>query len=53
MAAEVATQAGVGQLALFHFDPMYDDAAVVEMEKRGKSIFPNSIAAHEGLEIKL
>lgn len=53
MAAEVAVQAGVGKLALYHFDPMYDDPTVVEMEKRARTIFPNSIAAYEGLEIKL
>jgi ribonuclease BN (tRNA processing enzyme) len=53
MATEVAQQARVGQLALFHYDPQYDDATIVEMEKRAKSIFSNSIAAYEGLEIEL
>jgi phosphoribosyl 1,2-cyclic phosphodiesterase len=53
MAADVAKQAGVQQLALFHYDPMYDDATIQEMEKRARSIFKNSIAAFEGLEIVL
>lgn len=53
MAADVASQAGVNQLALFHYDPMYDDATLGEMEKRAQSIFKNSIASFEGLEITL
>jgi len=53
MAAEVATQAKVEKLALFHFDPSYNDACVTDMEKRAKSIFKQSIAAYEGLQIQL
>lgn len=53
MAADVAGQAGVGRLALFHYDPQYDDATVEEMEKRAQKIFPSSIAAYEGLEIEI
>lgn len=53
MAAEVAKQAGVGQLALFHYDPQYNDSVILEMEKRAQSIFKNSIAGYEGLEIEL
>ena len=53
MAAEVAGQANVGRLALFHYDPQYDDATVEQMEKRAKSIYKNSFAAYEGLEIEL
>ncbi len=53
MAADVATQSRVQQLALFHYDPMYDDATIQEMEKRARSMFQNSIAAFEGLEIVL
>lgn len=53
MAAEVAQKANVRQLALFHYDPQYDDAKILEMEKRAQGIFKNSIAAYEGLEIEL
>lgn len=53
MAAEVAQKAKVRQLALFHYDPQYDDATILEMEKRAQGIFKNSIAAYEGLEIEL
>jgi ribonuclease BN (tRNA processing enzyme) len=53
MAAETASQAGVKKLALYHYDPSYDDRVVGEMEKRAQEIFKNSVAAYEGLEIEL
>jgi len=53
MAAEVASQAGAGKLALFHYDPVYDDATLTKMESRAKGIFKNTVAATEGLEIEL
>jgi ribonuclease BN (tRNA processing enzyme) len=53
MAADVARQAGVGKLALFHFDPMYDDKALVRMEKGARGIFKNSVASYEGLELEV
>jgi phosphoribosyl 1,2-cyclic phosphodiesterase len=53
MAAEVAAQAGVGKLALFHYEPQYEDSTIAEMEKRARSIFKNSVAAYEGLEVHL
>lgn len=53
MAADVASQAGVGKLALFHYDPQYEDSTIVDMERRAKGIFKNSIAAREGQEIEL
>jgi phosphoribosyl 1,2-cyclic phosphodiesterase len=53
MAAEVAAQAGAKRLALYHYDPFYDDSTVERMEKRAQDIFKNSFASHEGLEIEL
>jgi ribonuclease BN (tRNA processing enzyme) len=53
MAAEVAAQAGAKRLALYHYDPFYDDSTVEKMEKRAQDIFKNSVASHEGLEIEL
>ncbi len=53
MAAEVAAQAGAKRLALFHYDPFYDDSTIERMEKRAQDIFKDSIASHEGLEIEL
>jgi phosphoribosyl 1,2-cyclic phosphodiesterase len=52
-AAKLAQQAGVKQLVLFHHDPMQNDAAVRDKERRAREIFPNTIAAQEGLTIEL
>ena len=53
MAAEVASKSKARRLALYHYDPQYSDATITEMEKRARSIYKNSIAAYEGLEIEL
>jgi phosphoribosyl 1,2-cyclic phosphodiesterase len=53
MAAEVASQAGAKRLALYHYDPLYDDSVIESMEKRAQQIFKDSVASHEGLEIEL
>jgi len=53
MAAEVAKAAGVGELILYHHDPMHDDRSVHRMEREARRIFPNSRAATEGMEIVL
>jgi phosphoribosyl 1,2-cyclic phosphodiesterase len=50
---KLAEAAGVERLVLFHHDPIQSDAAVREKERRAKEIFPNVIAAHEGLVIDL
>ncbi len=51
MACEMALAAGVGQLALFHHDPNYDDEALREMETEAQALFPESFSAREGMEI--
>ncbi|GAB4581048.1 MAG: MBL fold metallo-hydrolase [Anaerolineales bacterium] len=53
MATEVAQQAGVGQLVMFHHDPNYDDEALATMELQAQKRFPNTHAAREGMEISL
>lgn len=53
MACDVALQSNTRQLVLFHHDPAHNDEQVDEMERKGKKIFPNTIAAYEGLEIQL
>ncbi len=53
MAAEVAASAESGQLILFHHDPAYADEFVAAQEANAKTIFPDSRAAFEGLEISL
>jgi phosphoribosyl 1,2-cyclic phosphodiesterase len=53
MACEVAQVAGVGQLVLFHHDPLYDDATIRGIEERARTLFPNVTAAYEGLQINV
>ena len=48
-AAKLAQAAGAKKLVLYHHDPMQNDDAVRETEKRAKAVFPDVIAAHEGL----
>ncbi|MBL8720521.1 MAG: MBL fold metallo-hydrolase [Myxococcales bacterium] len=52
-AVKLAQAAGVKKLVLFHHDPMQDDAAVRDKERRARALFPNSIAAYEGLELEV
>jgi ribonuclease BN (tRNA processing enzyme) len=53
MACEVAASAEVKKLILFHHDPAYVDSWVAAQESKARKIFPNSHAAHEGMEIDL
>jgi ribonuclease BN (tRNA processing enzyme) len=53
MACEVAASAQTGQLVLFHHDPSYTDTMLAGMERTAKSLFAESVAAYEGLEIVL
>jgi phosphoribosyl 1,2-cyclic phosphodiesterase len=53
MACEVAASSHTGQLVLFHHDPSYTDDMLAGMERTAKSLFADSVAAHEGLEFSL
>jgi phosphoribosyl 1,2-cyclic phosphodiesterase len=53
MACEVARTSEAGQLILFHHDPAYSDNMLAAMERTAKSLFADSVAAYEGLEIVL
>ena len=53
MACEVAVASEAGQLVLFHHDPAYADDMLAGMERTAKSLFADSVAAYEGLEIVL
>jgi phosphoribosyl 1,2-cyclic phosphodiesterase len=50
---KVAQAAGVEKLILFHHDPGQDDSAVKAKERRAKELFPNTVAAREGMVINL
>ena len=49
----LAKKANVKQLILFHHNPENDDDEIENIELEAKTIFPNTIAAREGLEITL
>lgn len=53
MATDIAKQAKVKKLALFHFDPSYDDKTIEKMEKIAKKDFPATFAAYENLIIEI
>jgi len=52
-AIEVAEQADVKSLALFHHDPDHDDTFLQNLEKICQDRFPKAFFAREGSEIKL
>ena len=52
-AAELAREADVGKLVLFHHDPQRTDAAVDEIEQRAQLLFTNTVAAREGASVVL
>jgi phosphoribosyl 1,2-cyclic phosphodiesterase len=51
-ACEIAKAAGVKRLVLFHHDPGQSDAAVRDKERRARELFPDAIAAYEGLTLE-
>jgi phosphoribosyl 1,2-cyclic phosphodiesterase len=52
-AVKLAKAANVKRLVLYHHDPMQNDAAVAEKERRARELFANCEAAREGLTIEL
>ena len=50
-AAEVARKAGVKQLVLLHISPRYENSRV--LLKQARKIFPNTIVAHDLMELEL
>jgi phosphoribosyl 1,2-cyclic phosphodiesterase len=53
MAADLARAAGVKRLALFHYDPSYDDETIHDMEEQAQACFKTTFAAREGLVVEL
>ena len=41
------------KLVLYHHSPGNNDGAIRAIEKDAQAVFPNTIAAREGLEIRL
>ncbi len=50
---EMVKAAGVRRYVLFHHDPVQSDAMVREKERRARELFPESMAAYEGLTLDL
>jgi phosphoribosyl 1,2-cyclic phosphodiesterase len=51
--AKLAAAAGVETFVLFHHDPSQSDADVRDKELRARRIFPQAVAAYEGLTLSL
>jgi len=52
-AAQVAIEARVGCLGLFHYSPDLSDDSVEDILQKSRKIFPRTILAREGLELRL
>ena len=50
---KLAKEARVKNFVLFHHDPAHNDDFIREIEIKAKTVFPNSIAAYEGLKIEV
>lgn len=53
MACDVARLANARRLVLFHHEPRHNDETIAELEREAQQLFPNTVAAYEGLEITL
>jgi phosphoribosyl 1,2-cyclic phosphodiesterase len=51
--ARIARRTKAKKLVLFHHDPRQDDESVAEKERRAREVFRNTVAAREGLEIRI
>ena len=52
-AIEIAKMADVKKLVLFHHEPTHDDATVEAIEKDAQKLFPDIIAAREGMTLEV
>lgn len=53
MACELAQEAGVRRLALFHYDPSYSDVDIEKIEANAQTLFSGSFAAREGEKVEI
>lgn len=51
LAVNVAHQAEVKRLALFHHNPLYNDTQLLEIEKQARAAFPETFLAREGVRL--
>jgi phosphoribosyl 1,2-cyclic phosphodiesterase len=52
-AIQVAQQARVSRLALFHHDPMHSDDELESIERQAQALFPAAFLAREEMEVSL
>jgi phosphoribosyl 1,2-cyclic phosphodiesterase len=52
-ACQLAAAANVEQLALFHYDPSYDDQTMDQIFQQAQTLFPRVIVPAEGFDIDL
>ena len=52
-AIEAGIEANVRRIALYHHDPYHEDADVERILNDASKLYPNVIAAREGLEVTL
>jgi phosphoribosyl 1,2-cyclic phosphodiesterase len=50
---EAGMESGAKKIALYHHDPYHEDAALEEILRNALRIFPNVVAAREGLEVNV
>ncbi len=53
MAIAVARAAHAKRLALFHHNPLHEDAQIEEMGRKAQADFPNAFVAYEGLSVDI
>jgi ribonuclease BN (tRNA processing enzyme) len=52
-AVQVAQEAGVRRLALFHHDPLHTDEQLEEIERQAQALFRDCFMAREGMEVEI
>jgi len=53
LGVQVAQEVGVHQLVLFHHNPCHDDDQLDDLGREVRSLFPNTLIAHENLTLRL
>jgi phosphoribosyl 1,2-cyclic phosphodiesterase len=53
MACDVAQAAKVQRMVMFHHEPTYDDWSIAQNEQEARRLFPEALAAYEGMQVRL